>query len=86
MSEPISPIEEEINAAQTLISGWISHISSLTPPASMKDVVSRFIRDCETHKNDLVSKESPSSSDMVDYSARTESLRIQYHYHLDNLG
>jgi len=78
MKEEKPSVENEIDDHKNDLDTWIGSITAQTIPQSMKGVTDRFVRDCNILKNDLDEKDTPTMSDLVDFTDRRNSLEIQY--------
>lgn len=72
-------VENEFDGHKTELQEMISTAEKLTVPNTHKNVVARFVRDCQTLISDLDAEDTPSAADLSDYDNRKNSMEIQYH-------
>lgn len=78
MSEENPIVEDEIEDHKNDLNMWMLAMNTLDIPENSKGVVDRFKQDCNQLLKYIDEKETPTTSDLVDYTDRRNSLEIQY--------
>jgi len=78
MSEENPQVEDELEDHKSDLSMWVLAMDTLTIPENSKGIAARFKQDCQHLIDYIDEKDTPTSSDLVDFTDRRNSLEIQY--------